>query len=75
VGFLRGLRCSTRRITTMANKKHTCKIKPRIDGYAKDALKEIDKADKALRKRDVLSLDLAKIKKDLLKITGDHHVQ
>jgi hypothetical protein len=49
------------------------KCKERIDKYAKDALKEIDKADKSLRKRDVLSLDLARIKKDLEIIAMDNH--
>ena len=49
------------------------KCKERIDKYAKDALKEIDKADKSLRKRDVLSLDLARVKKDLKAIAMDNH--
>jgi hypothetical protein len=50
-----------------------CKSKARIDKYAKDALKEIDKANKALRNRKVLSLDLAKVKKDLEIIVMDRH--
>jgi hypothetical protein len=49
------------------------KCKERIDKYAEDALKEIDKADKSLRKRDVLSLDLARVKKDLKAIAMDNH--
>lgn len=49
------------------------KCKERIDKYAKDALKEIEKADKSLRKRDVLSLDLARIKRDLKIIAMDNH--
>jgi hypothetical protein len=50
----------------MPNTKRKCKT--RIDAHAKRALKEIGKMTKALK------LDLTKVKKELLAIAMDHHL-
>ncbi len=56
----------------MPNDADCGKAKNRVDGFAKDALKEIGKmARKHLPKE--LKADLAKVKKDLNNILMDNH--
>jgi hypothetical protein len=67
VGFPTGLRCSTRRITTMPNNKE-CPGKQRVDKLADDASKELQKVKNAHPE-----LDLSLVEKPLGKIPLDNH--
>jgi CheY-specific phosphatase CheX len=68
VGFVTGLRRSTRRIRTMPNNK--CPKKDTIDKLANDALKEIGKI---VTTDTQLTMHLDTVKEKLVQIAADHH--
>jgi hypothetical protein len=72
VGFPTGLRCSTRRITTMPNDTKPCKSKAKIDTEANHAIGDIDKIlnDEALKVHKEL---LIEVKEHLKVIAMDNH--